>query len=243
MRRTNSRHLAAGTVLAAVLLASTSCSGASSSGTTSEMNTMPGMPGMPGMPAMPGMDGGGAGASTSGAAAGSADSVPSTMVVLPSHVPDSPGARRRAAAFLARVTAAVREEPWGSARALHRAGFRQLDDVHWYNRANLSDDVQFDPRRPEFVVVDGGRPVGEMFVPPSFSLHAPEPPGAPAMRWHYHRYASPVCTTPYLTQYARPADGCRAGDRATLRSPLMTHVWVGPGLAPFSAMMTPGGGS
>lgn len=208
---------------------------------TAEMTDMPGMTGMEGSAgtAAPPTDGGN---SPSAAEAGT-DSVPSTMVLLPSHVRDSARARRRAYAFRDRVAAALRDEPWDSVTALRRAGFEQLDGVHWYNRANLADDVQFDPLHPEFVVFDAGHPVGEMFVPPTFSLHAPEPPGAPLMRWHYHRYSAPVCTTPYLTQYARPATGCRPGDRVAGRSPLMTHVWVGPGLAPFSAMMMPGSGS
>lgn len=195
------------------------------------MSDMAGMPGMSGTPGMPGM----------GTTSDSSPDRDPGMVVVPSTLSDSPSRRRAAADFLARVVEAVHTQPWHDAAEIRRAGFRpmQIDGSHWYSRANLTDGVQFDPDRPEFLVVLSGHVYGEMFLSDSFSLHAPEPPGAPQMRWHYHRYPDPVCTTPYLTQYMTSTGRCRPGDRATMRSPLMTHVWVYPTKSPFSAMMMP----
>ena len=59
------------------------------------------------------------------------------------------------------------------------------------------------------------------------ALDAADPPAAPELRWHYHRYQSgTVCSTPYFTQYLSDQGACKPGDSLTDTSPLMTHIWL-----------------
>lgn len=165
---------------------------------------------------------------------------PGAVRVLRSRTPLTRATRAAARAFRADVARALTQERLLHLTDLRRAGYRRvgLDGIRWSKPEHLTDGIQFDPARPEFLVVAGERTVGVIFSPESMRLNAPEPPGAPLMRWNYHRYApGEVCVTSMLTLYAADDRGCRDGDRMTTRSPLMTHVWILDTGRPFAATL------
>lgn len=157
--------------------------------------------------------------------------------------PPGPGATsestRAAEELRARVVAAVEGHGWRDLDRARRDGFRPLSGAreHWINQENLRDGRTFDADRPEFLVLDRHAALGGvMFVSGSDRLDLPPPPGAPTVRWHYHRWSRPLCLSDGIVATRVPDDGlCRDGEAPTDRSGLMVHVWVKPGIDPFAA--------
>jgi hypothetical protein len=163
----------------------------------------------------------------------------SNIVMVPTTRRPTPQARARADALRAAVIGSVRRHHWLTVADLRRNGWEPAasDPTHWFRRAFLTDGQLFDPDRPEYLVVEGGRVIGVMFDPGSMTRRPPEPPGAPYLRWHYHRLpAGTMCVTAPDLTYPAQAGTCRPGDHLTRRSPVMSHVWLYDDAHPFAAM-------
>lgn len=124
-------------------------------------------------------------------------------------------------------------------RAAREAGFLPMpgDAFHWYQPDALADGVAVDPRRPEFLMIEGDQVTGVMFV--TAEEEPDPPPGSPIVRWHRHEWSAPVCLgIGELVVVGLPdADGsCPQGGTPRDRSPWMFHVWF-EGDDPFSAEM------
>jgi hypothetical protein len=163
----------------------------------------------------------------------------SNIVMVPTRRRPGPRALARADALRAAVIASVRRHHWLTVADLRKDGWEPAasDPTHWFRRAFLTDGHLFDPDRPEYLVVENGRVIGVMFDPGSMTRRPPEPPGAPYLRWHYHRLpAGTMCVTAPDLTYPAQAGTCRPGDHLTRRSPVMSHVWLYDDAHPFAAM-------
>jgi hypothetical protein len=164
----------------------------------------------------------------------------SVAVMVPVTVSSTPAIKAKALRFAAKVRRIAQRKHWADPKVLARDGYVPMtgfDLVHYYNKAYLQDGRQFDPRRPEFVMIDQGHVLGVMFSAESNRHDLPPPPIAPYLRWHYHRYLRPACVTPWFTNYWADSHGrCHRGDHRTTTSPLMTHVWL-VGSDPFMSGM------
>jgi len=157
-----------------------------------------------------------------------------------STTPEGPDADRRAADLIAAVEASIEARGFRTASDLEEAGFVPMpgDPIHWYDATAVEDGRTVDPERPEFVMATADRVLGVMFLA-SGDETPPDPPGAPAARWHRHVWSAPVCLGHGgLVVVAVPSDGdgCPAGTEARTESPYMFHVWL-VGDDPFAAEM------
>lgn len=107
-----------------------------------------------------------------------------------------------------------------------------IDEFHLANDEYLTDGMELDPTRPEFLVIDpdAGLVLGAMFVWPP-DEHGPQF-GGPGTVWHYHDAVSVGddfrCWDGFLPApgaYDPDDDTCRRGERRD-RSPEMLHVWT-----------------
>jgi hypothetical protein len=149
--------------------------------------------------------------------------------------------RREANELRDSVIAAVEANGWLDASRASADGFvpMALDPSHWYHPEFVSDDRFFDPDAPEFLVVDGDDVVGVMFLAAEAGLDQPDPPGAPQVLWHYHRWSEAVCLLDGLVIVGETVDGsCGDGEVATDISPLMAHVWLLDMEDPFATDMS-----
>lgn len=149
-----------------------------------------------------------------------------TVEIEPASVRSSEAEREAENLRVAVLRESVR---WATAAAATEAGFvpMPLDPSHWYHPTYVDDDRFFDPAAPEFLVVDGDDVLGVMFLASSPGLDQPDPPGAPLVRWHYHRWSDVVCLAGGMVIVSEASDGtCEAGQVATDISPLMAHVWL-----------------
>jgi hypothetical protein len=152
------------------------------------------------------------------------------------------GPERRAARRLERRTLVTlqRLRRVSTAEAL---GYERVDTHHWIDPAYLTDGRVLDPSRPEALVfdVDPALPeplvLGAMYLAPP-GRRGPQP-GGPATVWHYHVFASPVCSFSGAIPTGSPdaAGACAAGVRTT-RSAEMLHVWVDNPHGAFDSRMT-----
>jgi hypothetical protein len=141
-------------------------------------------------------------------------------------------AQRRAAQRLIDDTRAA-VQPYEDIRTARRAGFRQLDPVHWYQPGWYADDATLDPTHPEFLMYDGERRLlGAMFV----EHDGPGPQvGGPLTAWHTHCRSQMPCRLPGNV-LLEPEDG-RCRGRPQVRD-WMLHVWLVPNrLGPFGHEM------
>jgi hypothetical protein len=162
------------------------------------------------------------------------------VIELESNTEPTDAAEREAMQLRRRVIDHIERIGWTGSTGAAAAGYSPMagDEAHWVNRAFVTDGQTFDPSAPEFLVLDGDKVVGTMFLAGEPGLTAPDPPGAPFIRWHYHRFGRTECLEDGLVVVASPVDGrCAAGADATDVSPLMAHIWIIDMDDPFTADM------
>lgn len=141
----------------------------------------------------------------------------------------TPEAEAEAEELRRSVLAEADRRGWSSAERAAADGYEPmaLDPSHWYHPDYVTDDRFFDPAAPEFLVIDGDEVMGVMFLAEEAGLDQPDPPGAPLVRWHYHRWSEDVCLADGLVITGETVAGaCGEGEVATDISPLMAHVWL-----------------
>jgi len=141
----------------------------------------------------------------------------------------TPAATAEAEELLRAVLEEADRRGWQSAEQAAADGYEPmaLDPSHWYHPEYVADDRFFDPAAPEFLVIDGDQVMGVMFLAEAVGLDQPDPPGAPLVRWHYHRWSQDVCLLDGLVIVGETVGGgCGEGEVATDISPLMAHVWL-----------------
>jgi hypothetical protein len=139
--------------------------------------------------------------------------------------------RRAAARLISTTRAALRS--YGDFSFAIKRGFRQLDQLHWFQPSWYADNRVLDPEHPEFLMYDDAhRLLGAMFIEhekPGVQI------GGSLTVWHTHCHMQMPCLLPGNILLSIQASQCKGHPQV---HDWMLHVWLVPNrLGPFGQDM------